>query len=72
MRTSNRLGREYWEEVEKEAKLLVLTRLERIRDGITEGGRMFGEIEITPEIAAQLAAMPSEPIPAAMPPTGVM
>jgi hypothetical protein len=72
MRTSNRLSAEYWEDVEKEAKLLVLTRLERIRDMVTEGGRMFGEIPITPEIAAQLAAMPPEPPPAptgaAMPP----
>jgi len=72
MKTSNRLSAEYVELVEHEAKLQVLRRLERLRDLMLEGGRMFGEIPVTPEIAAQLAVMPPEPppapIPAAMPP----
>jgi len=76
MRTSNRLSREYWEAVEHEAVLRYLKNVERTRDMLLEGGRMYGEIEITPEIAAQLAAMPPEPPPAptaaAVPQTGVM
>jgi len=72
MKTSNRLSADYWDRIEKQAKLRVLTRLERLRDMLTEGGRMYGEIKVTPELAAQLAAMPPEPpaapIPAAMPP----
>ena len=72
MATANRLSAEYVERVEHKAKLQALKRLERLRDLMTEGGRMFGEIPVTPEIAAQLAVMPPEPppapIPAAMPP----
>jgi len=72
MRTSNRLSAEYWEAVQHEALLRFLRDVERQRDMLTEGGRMYGEIKITPELAAQLAAMPPEPspapIPAAMPP----
>jgi len=71
-RTSNRLSAEYWEAVEHEAKLQALTWLENLVKMLTEGGRMYGEIPISPEIASRLAAMPPEPppapIPAAVPP----
>jgi hypothetical protein len=73
MKTSNRLSAEYWERVEHEAVLRYLKKVERTRDMLLEGGRMYGEIPVTPEIAAQLAAMPPEPPPApigaVMPPT---
>jgi len=72
MSSSNRLSAEYVERVEHKAKLQALKRLERLRDMMLEGGRMAFEIKVTPEIVAQLAAVPPEPppapIPAAMPP----
>ena len=71
MKTSNRLSREYWERVEHEAVLRYLKKVERTRDMLLEGGRMYGEIFVTPEMAAQLAAleaMTPAPVPAATPP----
>ena len=72
METSNRLGAPYIERVEHASKLQALKRQEEMRGLVLEGGRMAFEIPVTPEIAAQLAAMPPEPPPAptgaAMPP----
>ena len=71
MKTSNRLSAEYVERVEHQAKLQALKRLERLRDLVLEGGRMAFEVPVTPEIAAQLAALEATapaPVPTAVPP----
>jgi len=71
MESSNRLGAPYIERVEHESKLQALKRQEQIRGLVLEGGRMAFEIPVTPEIAAQLAALEATapaPVPAAMPP----
>jgi len=49
MKTSNRLSAEYLERVEHAAKLRFLKRVERWREMVTEGGRVYGQIKMPPE-----------------------
>lgn len=77
MEEVNRFSAEYWDGIVQEAELIVLQEVERQQEMTTQGGRVYGQVKVTPEIAAQIAAMPPEPPPmpapaAQMPPTGVM
>jgi hypothetical protein len=50
----NRLSAEWWERVEKEALRRSLMRVARLRDQLTEGGRMYGETPLSPEMAESM------------------
>jgi len=50
----NRLSAEYWKRVEHEAALRWLQTVARLRDEATEGGYKYGEVKLSPELAAAM------------------
>ena len=61
--TTNRLSAEYRERVEREAILRWAQVVARIRDEATEGGRKYGEVKVSPQMAMAMAAVEMEQPP---------
>ena len=57
----NPLSATYRERVEKEALLRELKRTARLRDQLTEDGRLYGEEPLSPEMTESMARTAMQP-----------
>ena len=51
----NRLGPDYWKRVQHEVMLRLLVTAGSLRDEANEGGYKYGEVRVSPDLAAAMA-----------------